>query len=416
MKASTWIKLSVMMFLEFFIWGAWFVTMVTYLMGNLHATGTQNSDAYLTQAIGAILAPFIVGLIADKYVSAQKILGLLHLIGAALMYYITQAANFQQFYPIILSYMIVYMPTIALANSVAFKQLTNPNKQFPFIRVFGTAGWMIAGFIIAYFDWEHKGTLVLTFQMTAVASLILGVYSFFLPDTPPAKKGQKVSLGEIMGIEAIGLLKRRSFLVFFLASVAICIPLAFYYNFTNGFLNEVGMKKAAGVQAVGQFSELFFMAAMPFFFVRLGVKKMLAIGMLAWGLRYLFFAYGDAGNNYWMLIAGIALHGICYDFFFVTGQIYTENHAGERFKSSAQGFITLATYGVGMLIGYIISGPIVDHWKTAASSHNWQTIWLIPGGIAAAVLIVFLLFFRDNEHTELQPGLDIEEPSPQTEI
>jgi len=416
MKAGTWVKLSFMMFLEFFIWGAWFVTMVTYLMGNLHATATQNADAYLTQAIGAILAPFIVGLIADKYVSAQKILGVLHLMGAVLMYYITQAGNFIQFYPIILLYMIIYMPTIALANSVAFKQLTNPNKQFPFIRVFGTAGWMVAGLIIAHYDWEHKGTLVLTFQMTAVASLILGLYSFFLPDTPPAKKGQKVSLGEIMGIEAIGLLKRRSFLVFFLASVAICIPLAFYYNFTNGFLNEVGVKKAAGVQAWAQFSELFFMAAMPFFFIRLGVKKMLAIGMLAWALRYLFFAYGDSGNGYWLLVAGIALHGVCYDFFFVTGQIYTENHAGARFKSSAQGFITLATYGVGMLIGYIISGPIVDHWKTGASSHNWQTIWLIPGGIAVVVMVLFLLLFRDKEHTEMKPGLDIEEPSPQIEI
>jgi len=416
MTAGIRVKLSLMMFLEFFIWGAWFVTMVTYLMHNLHATATQNANAYLTQAIGAILAPFIIGLIADKYISAQKILGILHLVGAVLMYRITQAGDFQQFYPIILVYMIIYMPTIALANSVAFKQLSNPNKQFPFIRVFGTAGWMIAGVIIALLDWEHKGTLVLTFQMTAIASLILGLFSFFLPDTPPAKKGQKVSLGEIMGIEAIGLLKRKSFLVFFLASVAICIPLAFYYNFTNGFLNEVGMKKAAGVQSLGQFSELFFMAAMPFFFVRLGVKKMLAIGMLAWALRYMFFAYGDAGNNYWMLVAGIAIHGICYDFFFVTGQIYTENHAGERFKSSAQGFITLATYGLGMLIGYIISGPIVDHWRTGASSHNWQSIWLIPGGIATVVLILFLLFFRDKQHTELQPGLDIEEPSPQTEI
>ena len=416
MTAGIRVKLSLMMFLEFFIWGAWFVTMGTYLMTNLHATGVQNANAYVTQAFGAILAPFVVGLIADKYISAQKILGVLHLGGAALMYYCTVAGNFTQFYPGILLYMIIYMPTIALANSVAFRQLTNPNKESPFIRVFGTLGWMVAGLLIGWFNWEHKGSLVLTFQMAAIASLILGLFSFALPDTPPAKRGQKVTVGEIMGIEAIGLLKRRSFLVFFLASVAICIPLAFYYNFTNPFLNEVGMKKAAGIQSLGQFSELFFMAAMPFFFVRLGVKKMLAIGMLAWGLRYLFFAYGDAGNNYWMLIAGIALHGICYDFFFVTGQIYTENHAGERFKSSAQGFITLATYGVGMLVGYIISGPIVDHWKTGASSHNWQSIWLIPGGIAAAVLILFLLFFRDKEHTEMKPGLDIEEPSPQIEI
>jgi len=405
-----------MMFLEFFIWGAWFVTMGTYLSKTLHATGVQNAGAYAAQALGAILAPFIIGLIADRYFSAQKILGVLHLVGAASLYYATTLGNFDKFYPNILFYLIIYMPTLALANSVAFKQLKDPNKQFPLIRVFGTAGWMVAGVIIGWLEWEKTGMLVLTFRMAAIASLVLGLFSFTLPKTPPPKRGQKVSFGEIIGLDAIGLLKKRSYMVFFLASVAICIPLAFYYSFTNQFLNETGMKRAAGMQSIGQFSELFFMAMMPLFFVRLGVKKMLAFGMLAWVLRYLFFAYGDDGNNYWMLIAGIALHGICFDFFFVTGQIYTENHAGERFKSSAQGFITLATYGVGMLIGYYISGPIVDHWKISEKSHNWQDIWLIPGGIAAVVLVLFLLFFRDMDHTELKPGLDIEEPSPQVEI
>lgn len=405
-----------MMFLEFFIWGAWFVTMGTYLTTTLHATGVQNAGAYATQALGAILAPFIIGLIADRYFSAQKILGVLHLVGAASLYYATTVGDFDKFYPNILFYMIIYMPTIALANSVAFKQLKDPNKEFPWIRVFGTAGWIIAGVLIAWLDWEHKGSLVLTFRMAAIASLALGLFSFTLPDTPPGKKGQKVTFGEIVGLDAIGMLKNKSYLIFFIASVAICIPLAFYYNFTNPFLNEIGMVKAAGKQAWGQVSELFFMVAMPFFFVRLGVKKMLAFGMLAWALRYLFFAYGDVGNNYWMLMAGIILHGICYDFFFVTGQIYTENVAGARFKSSAQGFITLATYGIGMLIGYYLSGPIVDHWQTSATSHNWQTIWLIPGGIAAVVLLIFLLFFRDKDHTETKSGLDIEEPSPQIEI
>jgi nucleoside transporter len=332
------------------------------------------------------------------------------------LYYASVVNNFAAFYPNILLYLIIYMPTIALANSVAFKQLTNPNKEFPLIRIFGTAGWIVGGTIIGILDWEHKGLLALTFQMAAIASLALGIFSFTLPDTPPGKKGQKVTFGEIIGLDAIGLLKKRSYLVFFLASVAICIPLAFYYNFTNPFLNEIGMKKAAAVQTLGQYSELIFMAAMPFFFVRLGVKKMLAIGMLAWGLRYLFFAYGDAGPNYWMLIAGIIIHGVCYDFFFVTGQIYTENHAGERFKSSAQGFITLATYGVGMLIGYYLSGPIVDHWRTSSSSHDWKNVWLIPGAIAVVVMVLFLLFFRDKEHTEMKSGLDIEEPSPQIEI
>ncbi|GGA89475.1 MFS transporter [Mucilaginibacter rubeus] len=404
------------MFLEFFIWGAWFVTMGTYLTVTLKATGTQNAGAYATQSLGAIIAPFVIGLIADKYFSAQRILGVLHLLGAASLYYATTIADFDKFYPNILFYMIIYMPTLALVNSVSFKQMQNPSKEFPLIRVFGTAGWIVAGIVIGLLGWEKSGTLVLTFKMASIASLILGLLSFTLPDTPPVKRGQKTTFGDIIGLDSIGLLKNRSYLIFFLASVAICVPLAFYYNFTNPFLNEVGVKAAAGVQAMGQVSELAFMAAMPLFFVRFGVKKMLAIGMLAWVLRYIFFAYGDAGSSYWMLIAGIVMHGICYDFFFVTGQIYTDNLAGERFKSAAQGFITLATYGVGMLIGSYISGPIVDHWKVSDTSHNWQTIWLIPAGIAAVVLILFLALFKDKTSMATKPGLDIQEPSAQTEI
>ncbi|HWD87458.1 MAG TPA: nucleoside permease [Mucilaginibacter sp.] len=416
MTAGIRIKLSTMMFLEFFIWGAWFVTMGTYLTHGLHASDIQSSGAYVTQSFGAILAPFIIGLIADRFFAAQKILGVLHLAGAALLYYCSTAANFDVFYPGILSYMIIYMPTLALVNSVSFKQMTDPSKEFPWIRVFGTGGWMIAGVIIGVLHWEHTGSLALTFKMAAAASLVLGLLSFTLPNTPPPKKGQKTSIGDILGLDSIGLLKNKSYLVFFLASVAICIPLAFYYDKTNQFLNEVGMTDAAGKQSWGQFSELFFMAAMPFFFVRLGVKKMLILGMLAWALRYLFFAYGNAGNNYWMLIAGIVVHGVCYDFFFVTGQIYTDRFAGEKFKSAAQGFITLATYGLGMLMGYYLGGFTVDHWKTGPKMHNWQSIWLVPGGISVAVLILFGLLFSDKKRTETQPGLDIEEPSPSVEI
>jgi nucleoside transporter len=416
MTVTTRVKLSTMMFLEFFIWGAWFVTMGTYLGKTLGATGVQNGNAYATQSWGAIIAPFIIGLIADRFFSAQKVLGILHLTGAALLYYITTIPNFEGFFPIILAYMIVYMPTLALVNSVSFKQMANPSKEFPPIRIFGTAGWIIAGLTIGWLGWEQSNSLVLTFKMAAIASLVLGLLSFTLPATPPAKKGQKTSLSDIMGLDSIGLLKNRSYLVFFLASVAICVPLAFYYNFTNPFLNEIGMKAAAAKQSMGQISELVFMALMPLFFVRLGVKKMLAVGMIAWVLRYIFFAYGDTGSNYWMLIAGIVMHGICYDFFFVTGQIYTDNLAGERFKSAAQGFITLATYGVGMLIGSYISGPIVDHWKISDTSHNWTTIWLIPASIAGVVFLVFVMFFKDTNQIQTKPGLDIEEPQGRVEV
>jgi nucleoside transporter len=405
MNTSIRIKLSFMMFLEFFIWGAWFVTLGTYLLHNLKTSGTQVGVAFLTQSIGAIVAPFIIGLIADRFFSAQKILGVLHLLGAALLYLASTATDFGAFYPYILVYMIIYMPTLALVNSVSFRQMKNPQKEFALIRVFGTAGWIIAGLTIGWLNWEQSGNLVLTFKTAAAASAILGLFSFTLPPTPPIKKAGKVTIGDMVGLDALRLLKNKSYLVFFLASIAICIPLAFYYGFTNPFLNELGVKSAAGIQTLGQGSELLFMVAIPFFFVRLGVKKMLAIGMLAWVLRYIFFAYGDIGPNYWMLLAGIILHGVCYDFFFVTGQIYTDNLAGERFKSAAQGFITLATYGVGMLIGTLISGRIFDSYQNVNGTHNWKVIWLIPAGIAGAVLLFFIIFFRDKTSMEQKPGL-----------
>jgi nucleoside transporter len=396
MSAAIRIKLSIMMFLEFFIWGAWFVTLGTYLLHNLHATGTQVGVAFLTQSIGAIVAPFIIGLIADRFFSAQKILGVLHLLGALLLWRASSAPDFNSFYPNVLTYMVLYMPTLALVNSIAFRQMKNPQKEFAPIRVLGTLGWIIAGLTIGWLNWEQTNSLQATFLMAAGAAALLGVFSFTLPATPPVKSGQSSSIGDLLGLDAIGLLKNRSYLIFFLASIAICIPLAFYYGFTNPFLNEVGMKGAAGVQSLGQVSELLFMLAIPLFFSKLGVKKMLAIGMAAWVLRYLFFAYGDGLGNYWMLIAGIVLHGVCYDFFFVTGQIYTDNLAGERFKSSAQGFITLATYGVGMLIGTLLSGDIFDKNTLAKDVHDWRMIWLIPAAIAAVVLLAFLLFFRER--------------------
>lgn len=388
-----------MMFLEFFIWGSWFVTMGTFLGKSLLSNDVQIGSAYSTQSLGAIIAPFIIGLIADKFFSAQKVLGVLHLAGGVLLWVAGTSLNFDAFFPFILGYMIAFMPTLALVNSISFKQLKDPGKEFPSIRVFGTIGWIIAGLLIGWLNWEQSGNLILTFKMASVASIVLGILSFFLPNTPPVKKGEKTSIGDILGLDAIRLLKNKSYLLFFVASVAICIPLAFYYNFTNPFLNEVGMKKAAGVQSLGQVSETLFMLLMPLFFARLGVKKMLAIGMIAWVVRYLFFAFGNADTNYWMLIGGIVLHGICYDFFFVTGQIYTDRLAGEKFKSAAQGFITLATYGVGMLIGSIISGTIVDKYSFNGV-HDWHLIWLIPAGIAGVVALLFILFFKDKNQTE----------------
>jgi len=396
MNKSIQTQLSFMMFLQFFIWGAWFVTMGTYLSRTIRASDTQNGMAYGTQSLGAIIAPFIIGLIADRFFSAQKILGVIHLIGAGLLYFVSQQTDFSGFYPLILGYMILYMPTLALVNTVAFRQLNDPEKQFSLLRVWGTVGWIVAGLTIGWFAWEAENALANTFMMASVASAILGVFSFMLPSTPPVSTGRKITISDIVGWEALKLLKDRSFLVFFISSMLICIPLAFYYQEANKYLNEVGLANAAGKMTIGQISETLFMVLIPLFFRRFGIKTMLLIGMGAWVARYVFFSFGDANDLVAFLYIGIALHGICYDFFFVTGQIYTEKRAGEGSKSAAQGLITLATYGVGMFIGFWVAGQITEYYKTS-EGHNWPQIWLVPAGFAFLVMLIFWAFFKEKE-------------------
>ncbi|MFP2995460.1 MFS transporter [Spongiivirga sp. MCCC 1A20706] len=404
MKGIVRAQLSFMMFLEFFIWGGWFVTMGIYLPNTLGADGGQIAAAYSTQSWGAILAPFIIGLIADRFFNAERILGILHLIGAFLMYQMANTVDFGAFYPYVLGYMIGYMPTLALVNSVAFNQMKDPAKEFSFIRVFGTIGWIIAGLVISYaFAWDSEagvkeGLLKNTFLMTAVASTILGIFSFTLPKTPPkASAGEKVSISDILGLDALGLLKDRNFLLFFLASILICIPLAFYYQHAGQFLGEIGVANPAAKMTIGQISEVLFMLLLPFFFKKFGFKKTILVGMIAWTVRYLLFAYGNSGELVFMLLIGIALHGICYDFFFVSGQIYTDSKAGEKFKSAAQGLITLATYGVGMLVGFYIAGKITDSNLISEGVHDWNSIWIFPAIFAAGVMLLFALFFKNEK-------------------
>jgi nucleoside transporter len=426
MNSSIRLQLSIMMFLNFFIWGLWFVTMGTYLtQGNIGATGAQTGLAYGTQCLGAIIAPFIIGMIADRFFAAQKILGVLHLIGAALLYFIATEKEFGSFYSLLLVYMIVYMPTLALVNAIALKQITDAEKQFAGLRVWGTIGWIAAGLLIGWMAWEPAGDLVkaasstyasneskealrtaasklsVTYTVAAYVSAIFGLFCFFLPNTPPPKAGQNVSVAEVLGLDALKVLKDRNYLVFFIASILICIPLAFYYGNANQFLNESGMEGAAAKMTFGQMSETIFMFLMPLFFLRFGVKQMLLIGMIAWVVRYLLFAYGDTGSNIWMLFTGITLHGVCYDFFFVTGQIYTDQKAGERVRSSAQGLITLATYGLGMYIGFYLAGIYVDKNRLSDVQHNWHNIWIFPCLFAAGVSLLFLLFFK-NEKNKLK--------------
>lgn len=402
MKSSTRLQLSVMMFLEFFIWGGWFVTLGTFLGNNLGAEGAEIAKAFSTQSWGAIIAPFIIGLVADRYFNAERILGVLHLVGAALMYQMSQSSEFNVFYPYVLGYMIAYMPTLALVNSVAFNQMKDPSKDFPFIRVWGTIGWILAGVLISFaFSWDSEsgikeGLLANTFIMTAIASAVLGIFSFTLPKTPPSAKGEKVALADILGLEALKLLKDRNFLVFFLSSVLICIPLAFYYTNLSPFLTESGVENSTAWTTVGQASEILFMLLLPFFFKKFGFKKTILVGMLAWAVRYLLFAFGDGGDLFSIVVLGIALHGICYDFFFVSGQIYTDSKAGPKIKSAAQGLITLATYGIGMLVGFYITGKITDA-NIIGEGHDWSSVWIFPAIFAAVVFVIFALLFKNEK-------------------
>lgn len=402
MNTTIRLKLSTMMFLEFFIWGAWFVTLGTFLGNNLKASGSETAAIFSTQSWGAIIAPFIIGLIADRYFNAEKILGILHLLGAFLMYQMYQTEHVGYFYTYVLSYMILFMPTLALVNSVAFNQMNNAEKEFANIRVWGTIGWILAGLAISFiFHWDaaeaiSQGLLKNTFLLACIASLILGVFSFTLPKTPPKVTEGKVKISDILGLDALKLLKDKNFLIFFISSILICIPLAFYYQNAHPFLTESGIQNPTGMMAIGQISEALFLLLIPVFFVKYGFKKTILVGMLAWAIRYFLFAYGNGDDLSFMLIIGIALHGICYDFFFVSGQIYTNSKAGEKYKSAAQGLITLATYGIGMLIGFAVAGWITDNYKTVEGTINWKMVWIIPAGIAFVVFLIFAILFKNE--------------------
>jgi nucleoside transporter len=396
MNSTIRIKLSVMMFLEYFVWGAWYVTMGTYLLQTLKFSGTESGSAYGTTALAAMVSPFFVGLIADRFFATEKILATLHIVGALLLYYVSTLSSFGQFYPVLLIYTLCFMPTLALTNSLSFHQMKSPEKEFPGIRVLGTIGWIVAGLIIG---WLRVESSAFQFQLAAGASALLGVYSLFLPHTPPQKLGHRVEIRDILGLDALQLMKERSFAIFVLGSFLVCIPLQFYYAFTNPFLNEIGVVNAAGKQTLGQMSEIGFMLLMPLFFVRLGVKNMLLVGMAAWMARYTLFAYGNNDAMVWMLYVGILLHGVCYDFFFVTGQIYVDKKASLQIRAAAQGFIAFVTLGAGMFIGSYLSGWVVDQY-VVNGVHDWRSIWLIPAAMALGVLLLFAAFFSYREEAK----------------
>jgi len=396
MSTGTRLKLSVLMFLQYFVWGAWSVTMGTWLGATLGFSGQQIGLSYGTSAIAAMVSPFFVGMIADRFFATEKLLAGLHIAGAGILFWAAAQTAFGSFYAVLLAYALCYMPTLALSNAISFRQMRDPAREFPPIRVLGTIGWIVAGLVIGTLGLEASA---IPMRVAAVGSLGLGVFCLVLPHTPPAKVALCVSVRDVLGLDALRLLRDPSFAVFVLGSFLICIPLQFYYTFANPFLNELGVNNAAGKMTLGQLSEIGFMLVMPWFFRRLGVKYMLLVGMAAWAGRYLLFAGGDNGAMVWALYAGILLHGICYDFFFVTGQIYVDQRAPADLRAAAQGLIAFVTLGVGMFIGSLISGRVVDAFVITADPpvHAWDRIWLVPAGGALVVLLLFALFFRSRE-------------------
>jgi nucleoside transporter len=377
-----------MMFLQYFVWGAWSVTMGTWLSATLHFSGEQVGLAYGTTALAAMLSPFFVGMIADRFFATERLLAVLHVIGGVILFYASMQTSFIPLYVVLLAYTLCYMPTLALTNSLSFHQMDDPSKEFPGIRVLGTIGWIVAGLTVGAMQIEATATPM---RLAAAGSIVLGLFSLALPHTPPKKVGHRVGWREVLGLDALKLMRDSSFAIFVAGSFLICIPLQFYYTFTNPFLNELNVSNAAGKMTFGQMSEIFFMLVMPLFFRRLGVKKMMLVGMAAWAARYALFAFGNNGALVWMLYAGILLHGVCYDFFFVTGQIYVDRRAPGDLRAAAQGFIAFVTLGVGMFIGSWLSGAVVDYF-----AHAWDRIWLVPAAGAAAVLLLFALFFRST--------------------
>jgi nucleoside transporter len=394
-------RLSVMMFLEFFIWGAWYTTIAVFMTAQ--NMGTLTHWPFTVNPVAAIVAPFFVGLVADRYFATERVFGLLHLIGGILLLVAPRmTGNPGLFIIILLLYNLCYMPTLGLSSSLGFHHIADQEKDFPKIRVWGTIGWIIAGLFISFglrgfVTGVQPEQTALPLYSAGIASLVLAAFSFTLPLTPPPARGQVVSARSIIGIDAFKQLGSPSFYVFIASALLICIPLAAYYNFTQLYLEAAKVRNIAATQTLGQMSEMLFMLAMPVLFARWGVKKMLIAGMGAWVLRYALFAAAAPGAVYWMIALGILLHGICYDFFFVTGQIYVDKKSTAAIRGQAQGFFVFVTYGVGMLIGAQVAGRVYNSFLGTATTltlEQWRSFWIFPAAFAAAVLIFFTAFFK----------------------
>jgi nucleoside transporter len=390
-------RLGAMMFFQYVIWGSWYVTLNTYLTQTLHFSGTEAGAVFGTVSVACLVSPFFVGLVADRFFSTERVMAALYALGAVCMLLLMQVTTFGAVYGLLLAFCLCYFPTIALSNSIAMQQVKDPGRDFPPIRVMGTFGWIAINLVVGFMGVEAQTT---PFLLAAAACGVMCLYSLAaLPHTPPPAKGQQLNVRRVLGLDALEMMKDRSYLVFVIASILACIPLTFYYSFANPYLNDVGVVNAAGKMTIGQMSEVVMMLAMPIAFRILTVRSILLLGLAAWAARYALFAYGDPGAGMWMFYIAIALHGVCYDFFFVAGQLYTDQVAPPHLRSTAQGFITLVTYGVGMLIGSLLSGGILDYFSQTTGAtvvRNWPSFWLSSAGMSFAILLMVLLFFKSS--------------------
>ena len=380
------------MFLNYVIWGSWYVTIGTYCTANLKFSGTETGAVFGTTALASMISPFFIGFIADRYFSTEKVLATLHIVGAIVLYGVTQFRSFGGVYTMMLLYCLLFFPTIGLTNSLTLRQLTDAGGEFPFIRMFATIGWIVIAQIIGYLGVEASDT---PFLLACGSSVLMAAYCLTLPHTPPTSTGKKVTLASLVGLDALVMLKKRPYLIFVIASILGCIPLTFYFSFTNAYLVEIGVANSAGKMSLGQVSEVGVMLLMPFIFRRITVRGVLMLGLLCWSVRYGLLASGDAHGGMWMFYIAILLHGFCFDFFFMTGQLYTDQEAPSDLRGTAQGFLTFVTYGLGMFIGSNLSGVALDYFTTPAGK-NWNAFWLSCAAGAFAILLLVAVFFRTN--------------------
>ena len=398
-------RLGVMMFIQYVIWGAWYVTITTYLTTTLHFSATAAGAVFGTASVASLVSPFFVGLVADRFFATERVMAALYLLCALLMFLVTQVESFPAVYGLVLAFCLCYFPTIALTNSITMQQVADPGRDFPPIRVMGTIGWIAINLVVGFLRIEASAS---QFLLGAGAAVVMAIYSLVaLPHTPPPARGQKVTARQVLGLDALAMMKDRSYLVFVIASILACIPLTFYYSFTNAYLNDVGVVNAAGKMTLGQVSEVALMLLMPVVFRLLSVRGILLAGLMAWSVRYVLLGYGNPGSGVWMFYVAILLHGICYDFFFVTGQLYTDQEAPPHLRSTAQGFITFVTYGVGMLVGSLLSGTALDYFTTTTGDtvvRNWTGFWLSSAMMSFAIMLLVLLFFRSSRRIEAVPA------------